>query len=131
MFNKLYLSTMLFALNLIMMPSFLAAVASTVVTVTNPVEDSSNPSAVLITATTINWNASDHLEVWDTNRVKSDIKLGNVFAGSTNTIYVLPSGLTYHNGECRNLVWCCAKFAQRELYGCRAMHQLHHSVLRF
>jgi hypothetical protein len=92
MFNKLYLSTMLFALNLIMMPSFLAAVASTVVTVTNPVEDSSNPSAVLITATTINWNASDHLEVWDTNRVKSAIKLGNVFAGSTNTIYVLPSG---------------------------------------
>jgi hypothetical protein len=94
MLHKLYLSTILFALGLSMLPvSFAAAAAANaVVTVSSPVENSTNSSAVLITATTTNWNTSDHLEVWDSNEGQSAIKLGNVFARSTNTIYVLPIG---------------------------------------
>ena len=69
-----------------------AASSNTVVAVTSPAKNSTNPNAVLITATTTNWNTSDHLEVWDTNSGQSAIKLGDVFAGSTKTIYVLPNG---------------------------------------
>ncbi|HXC43349.1 MAG TPA: hypothetical protein VNY51_07510 [Candidatus Dormibacteraeota bacterium] len=75
-----------------MLPACFAATADTVVTVTSPANNSTNASAVLITATTTNWNTSDHLEVWDSNGGQPAIKLGNVFAGSTNTIYVLPNG---------------------------------------
>jgi hypothetical protein len=92
MLNRLHLSAMLFALVLSMLPVSFAAVANPVVTVTSPVENSINSSAVHITATTTNWNTSGHLEVWDTNNGQPGIKLGNVFAGSTNTVYVLPSG---------------------------------------
>jgi hypothetical protein len=92
MFSKLYLSAMLFVLGLSLLPFSFAAVADTIVAVTSPTRDSISSSAVLITATTTNWNTSDHLEVWDSNGGQSSIKLGNVFAGSTNTIYVLPNG---------------------------------------
>jgi hypothetical protein len=92
MLNKLCSPAMLFVLASSMLPASFAAAADTVVTVTSPAKNSTNPSAVLITATTTNWNTSDHLEVWDTNSEQSAMKLGNVFAGSINTIYVLPNG---------------------------------------
>ena len=92
MLKNLCLSTMLFVLGFSMPPASFAALADTVVTVTSPVKNSTNSSAVLITATTTNWNTFDHLEVWDANKGQAAIKLGNVFARYTNTIYVLPNG---------------------------------------
>jgi hypothetical protein len=92
MFEPLCLPAILLGFALGMPPVSFAAVMDAVVTVTSPANKSTNSSAVLIAATTTNWNTSDHLEVWDTNRGQPAIKLGNVFAGSTNTIYVLPNG---------------------------------------
>jgi hypothetical protein len=93
MIKNLYLSMMLLVLGLRMLPVSFAAVADTVVTVTSPAENSTSPNAVLLSATATNWNASDHLEVWDSNDGQSAVKLGNVFAGSTQTVYVLPNGI--------------------------------------
>jgi hypothetical protein len=92
MSKTLYLPTMLFVLGLSVTPVSSAKGAESIVTVTSPAENASTPSAVLITAAATNWNASNHLEVWDSNDGGSAIKLGNVFAGSTSAIYVLPNG---------------------------------------
>jgi hypothetical protein len=92
MFKNRYLSTMLFMFGLSMLPVSFAAAADTVVTVTSPAENTTSSSAVRVTAVTNDWDTSNHLEVWDTNGGQSAIKLGNVFEGSANAIYVLPIG---------------------------------------
>ena len=88
MIKNLYLSMMLLLLGSSILPLSFASV----VTVTSPAENSTSPSAVLFTASATNWNTSDHLEVWDSNDGQSASKLGNVYAASTDTVYVLPNG---------------------------------------
>jgi hypothetical protein len=64
------------------------------VTITSPTNNSTDPSAVRITAYASNEPASfDHYEIWDTNGSQAGYKLGAVPKASTpNAIYVLPNG---------------------------------------
>jgi hypothetical protein len=72
--------------------SFQAAAQS--VTITSPTANSSNPSAVQITAYASNEPPTfDHYEIWDTNGSQAGYKLGTVPKTSTpNAVYVLPNG---------------------------------------
>lgn len=70
-----------------------AGAQTPVVTITKPSNGAVSSSAVTLAASTTNWNAGDHLEVWDANGNLGGIKLGNVFASSFNTFYGLPNGV--------------------------------------
>ncbi|MGD0570794.1 MAG: hypothetical protein ABSA78_20535 [Candidatus Sulfotelmatobacter sp.] len=64
------------------------------VTITSPTNNSTNPSAVQITAHASNEPSSfDHYEIWDTSGSLGGYKLGTVPKTSTpNAVYVLPNG---------------------------------------
>ncbi|HEY3972091.1 MAG TPA: hypothetical protein VGM18_03750 [Candidatus Sulfotelmatobacter sp.] len=64
------------------------------VTITSPANNSTSPSAVLITAYASNEPSSfDHYEIWDTNSGESAYKLGTVPKTSNpNAVFVLPNG---------------------------------------
>jgi hypothetical protein len=76
----------------VMLFSLQAAAQS--VTITSPVANSTNSSAVQITAHASNEPASfDHYEIWDANGSQAGYKLGTVPKTSTpDAVYVLPNG---------------------------------------
>ena len=76
----------------VLLIGFSAAAQS--VTITSPTSNSTNPSAVQITAYASNEPPSfDHYEIWDANGSQAGYKLGTVPKTSTpHAIYVLPNG---------------------------------------
>lgn len=76
----------------VLLIGFSAAAQS--VTITSPTSNSTNPSAVQITAYASNEPPSfDHYEIWDANGSQAGYKLGTVPKTSTpNALYVLPNG---------------------------------------